>query len=50
MPASDTAALAKLDTAMARGRRAKLHYREMFAQVPWRGDTKYMVYKVDLAP
>jgi hypothetical protein len=50
VPSSNQEVLAKLDTAMARGRRAKLHYREMFAQVPWRGDTKFMVYKVDLAP
>ncbi len=50
VPASNREALDKLDTAMARGRRAKLHYREMFAKIPWRGDTKYMVYKVELAP
>jgi hypothetical protein len=50
VPASNGEALAKLDTAMARGRRAKLHYREMFARIPWRGETKYMVYKVELIP
>jgi hypothetical protein len=46
--ASDTLALARLDTALMSGKRAKLHYREKFVQVPWRGDTKYQVYKVDL--
>jgi hypothetical protein len=50
VPASNQEALDKLDTALARGHRAKLHYREMFTKVPWRGDTKYLVYKVELAP
>ena len=44
---SDTACLAGLDSAMLSGRRAKLHYREKFVAVPWRGDTKYQVYKVE---
>ncbi len=47
---SDTATLAKLDGAIMTGQRAKLHYKEMFAKVPWRGDTKYVVYKVETAP
>lgn len=45
---SDTATLSLIDSAMLSGKRAKLHYREKFIQVPWRGDTKYIVYKVDL--
>lgn len=40
--------LARLDTALMTGKRAKLHYREKFVILPWRGDTKYQVYKVDL--
>ena len=48
--AGDTAAIQKLDTAMMTGKRAKLHYREKFVKVPWRGDTKYMVYKVEVTP
>jgi hypothetical protein len=44
----DTLALARLDTAMMSGKRAKLHYREKFVKAPWRGDTKYQVYKVEL--
>ena len=42
VPASDKETLAKLDSAMMSGHRAKLHYREKFVAVP--------VYKVDLAP
>lgn len=47
---SDSASLRMLDTAMMTGKRAKLHYREKFVAVPWRGDTKYQVYKVEVAP
>lgn len=46
---SDTECLAMLDSAMLSGKRAKLHYREKFVAVPWRGDTKYQVYKVELS-
>jgi hypothetical protein len=41
--------LAKLDTAMMTGHRAKLHYHQKFVRAPWRGDTEYLVYKVELA-
>lgn len=45
---SDSACLAMLDSAMLSGKRAKLLYREKFVAVPWRGDTKYQVYKVEI--
>lgn len=48
VPANNEETLKKLDTAMMSGKRAKLHYREKFIAVPWRGDTKYIVYKVEL--
>lgn len=48
--ASDKEVLDQLEAAMMSGRRAKLHYREKFLAVPWRGDTKYIVYKVEVAP
>jgi hypothetical protein len=48
--AKDTACLAGLDAAMVSGKRAKLHYREKFVSVPWRGDTKYQVYKIETGP
>lgn len=37
----------KLEDAMLSGKRVKLHYKEKFVTLPWRGDTKYMVYQVD---
>jgi hypothetical protein len=49
VPSSDSAALHNLDVALMSGKRVKLHYREKFLTVPWRGDTKYQVYKVDLS-
>jgi hypothetical protein len=48
--ASDTATLRQLDSAMMSGKRAKVHYREKFVTVPWRGDTKYQVYMVEVSP
>jgi hypothetical protein len=45
---SDSTCLAMLDTAMLSGKRAKLHYREKFVAVPWQGDTKFLVYKVEI--
>ena len=45
---SDTVCLRGLDSAMMSGKRAKLHYREKFVTMPWRGDTKYQVFKVEL--
>jgi len=29
------------------GERVSLHYKEKFVRFPWRGDTKYMIYKVE---
>jgi hypothetical protein len=46
----DSACLAGLDAALVSGSRAKLHYREKFIAAPWRGDTKYLVYKVEVGP
>ncbi len=44
----DTAVIQALDAAMMNGHRAKLQYREKFVGLPWRGDTHYMVYQVDV--
>lgn len=46
--ASDTACISMLDSAMLSGKRAKLHYREKFVAVPWQGDTKFLVYMVEI--
>ena len=32
------------------GERVSLHYKEKFMRFPWRGETKYMIYKVERAP
>ena len=37
----------KLEDAILNGRRVKIFYKEKFIHVPWRGDTKYFVYKVE---
>lgn len=40
----------KLENAVLTGKRVKLHYKEMYSKIFWRGDTKYFVYKVVEAP
>ena len=37
-----------IERAMEKGVRAKLYYKEKYMTLPWRGDTKYFVYKVEL--
>ncbi len=37
-----------IESAMEQGVRAKLYYKEKYIKLPWRGDTKYFVYKVEL--
>ena len=32
------------------GERVSLHYKEKFVRFPWRGDTKYMIEKVERTP
>ncbi|RMG54431.1 MAG: hypothetical protein D6722_29020 [Bacteroidetes bacterium] len=36
-----------IDQAMDQGYSVKLHYKEMFFQFDWRGDTKYFIQKVE---
>ncbi len=45
-PSADTV-IKKLEEAVSSGKRVKLHYKEMYTQFSWRGDTKYFVYKVE---
>lgn len=40
----------QLEEASLNGKRVKLYYKEKFYTLPWRGDTKYFVYKVETAP
>ena len=37
-----------IENAMEQGVRAKLYYNEKYIKLPWRGDTKYFVHKVEL--
>jgi len=45
---SNEVAFSRIETAMEKGVRAKLYYKEKYIKLPWRGDTKYFVYKVEL--
>ena len=45
---SDETTLTRLQEAMARGQRVKLHYDEKYIKVPWVGDTKYVVNEVEV--
>jgi hypothetical protein len=38
-----------IDAAIAGDYKTKLFYREKYIQLPWRGETKYFVYKVERA-
>lgn len=39
-----------IDDALLNNKRIKLYYEEKFIQLPWRGDTKYFVYKAEILP
>ncbi len=45
----DKEVITALEEANLNGHRVKLHYKEKFYKLPWRGDTKYFVYKVEKA-
>jgi hypothetical protein len=47
VPGSRKETIERLEKAMLNGQRVKLHYKEKFVTLPWRGDTKYMVYDVE---
>ncbi len=44
---TDKEVIAAIEQAVNHGRRVKLYYREKFIQIPFLGDTKYFVYKVE---
>lgn len=48
VPNSNDMALKRIESAMEKGVRAKLYYKEKYIKLPWRGDTKYFVYQVEL--
>lgn len=48
VPNSNDMAFKRIESAMEKGVRAKLYYKEKYIKLPWRGDTKYFVYQVEL--
>lgn len=44
---TDEAVLQELEDAMDHSQRVKLHYKEKYMTLPWRGDTKYFVYEIE---
>lgn len=48
VPSSNENAFKRIESAMEKGVRAKLYYKEKYIKLPWRGDTKYFVYQVEL--
>lgn len=47
VPTNNTAVIEDLEAASLSGERVTLHYVEKFVTFPWRGDTKYLVVKVE---
>jgi regulator of protease activity HflC (stomatin/prohibitin superfamily) len=45
----DAAVREQIDAAIAGDYKVKLHYREKYVKLPWRGDTKHFVTKVERA-
>ena len=44
---NDAQLIKDLEDANLNGRRIKLYYKEKYYTLPWRGDTKYFIYKVE---
>jgi hypothetical protein len=50
VPTSDTEVVKALEEVSLSGERVSLHYVEKFVTFPWRGDTKYLIIKVERLP
>jgi uncharacterized protein YxeA len=48
VPGSNEKVLEDINASIDNGKRVKLHYKEKLVTLPWRGDTKYLIYKVDI--
>jgi hypothetical protein len=46
----DRAVVDSLEKAMTTGQRVRLHYEEKYQALPWMGETRYFIYKVETAP
>lgn len=50
VPTSEEGVIKDLEAVSLSGERVSLHYIEKFISFPWRGDTKYLVIKVERQP
>ncbi len=50
VPTSDTEVIKTLEAVSLSGERVSLHYVEKFVTFPWRGDTKYLIVRVERQP
>lgn len=48
VPKSQRQVLDSIDEAIENNKRVKLHYKQKYWVLPWRGDTQYMVYRVEI--
>lgn len=48
IPKSQEQVRLNIDEASEDNKRVKLYYKEKYITFPWRGDTKYLVYKVEI--
>jgi hypothetical protein len=48
IPNSQEQVRINIDDASENNKRVKLYYKEKYITFPWRGDTKYIVYKVEV--
>lgn len=49
VPNKDTAVINTLENALTSGERVRLHYKEKYRTLPWNGETRYFIYKVETA-
>ncbi len=45
----DKGVIDSLESALTTGQRVRLHYKEKYRALPWIGETRYLIYKVDFA-
>ena len=50
VPTYETDVIKTLEEVSLSGERVSLHYVEKFVTLPWRGDTKYLIVKVERQP
>lgn len=48
--ADQTEVISQLESSVLKGSRVKLFYKERYLKLPWRGDTKYFIFKVESTP